>query len=251
MKKRRIIGVIPARYTSTRLPGKPLIKINGMEMISHVYNRAIMSTILDDVIVATDDERILDLIRSIGGRAEMTKSTHKNGTERTYEISTKVKGDVYVVINGDEPLLNPEYIDTSVNALLSSKAEVAILYNKFYKRQSPADFKVVVNNKSEVMYISRSDIPFNHKSTDDFLFKAYHIMSFSRESLKLYVGLEQTRLDRLESHELIRLLEHGYKIQGVEVDSEAISVDTKQDLKYVISMMKKDHLSKEYNSNVQ
>ena len=244
--KQKIIGVIPSRYASTRLPGKPLKDIAGMPMVIHVLKRAQMSTILDEVIVATDDRRIFDLVEDNGGKAMMTDLSHNNGSERMYEVSRKISGDVFVVINGDEALLNPVHIDIGVQALLSSNASVSLLYNKFYKFQSPADFKVVVNQKKEIMYISRNDIPSNARMDVDYMYKAYHIMSFTKEFLDIYITLEQTRLDKIESHELLRVLEYGYKIQGAEVESSAISVDTQDDLEYVCSVMPKDAIFQQY-----
>jgi len=244
--KQKIIGVIPSRYASTRLPGKPLKKIAGLPMIIHVLKRAQMSEILDEVIVATDNKRIYDLVVEHGGVAMMTDVSHNNGSERMHEVSQYVSGDVFVVINGDEALLNPEHIDVGVKALLSSDAPVSLLFNKFYKSHSPADFKVVVNRKKEIMYISRNDIPSDARMDVNYMYKAYHIMSFTKEFLDTYITLEQTRLDKIESHELLRVLEYGYKIQGEEVESSAISVDTPEDLEYVRSVMTEDPVFRKY-----
>lgn len=238
--KQKVIGVIPARYASTRLPGKPLKDIAGLPMIIHVLKRAQMSELLDEVIVATDDRRIFDTVQSYGGRAMMTDLAHNNGSERMYEVSKSIPGDVFVVINGDEALLRPEHIDKGVEGVLSSDAPVSLLYNTFTKRQSPSDFKLVLNRNNQVMYISRSDMPSDTREPVPYMYKAYHIMSFTRAFLDVYVGLEQTPLDRYESHELLRVLEYGYTIQGVEVDSSAISVDTPDDLEYVRSVMRDD-----------
>jgi 3-deoxy-manno-octulosonate cytidylyltransferase (CMP-KDO synthetase) len=244
--KQKIIGVIPSRYASTRLPGKPLKDIAGLPMVVHVLKRAQMSKVLDEVVVATDDQRIFDTVQNHGGKAIMTNKAHNNGSERMFEVSQNIKGDIFVVINGDEALLNPEHIDIGVKALLSSNAQVSLLYNKFYKFNSTSDFKVVINNNKEVMYISRNDIPSDARMNVDYLYKAYHIMSFTKEFLDVYITLEQTRLDKIESHELLRVLENGYKIQGEEVESSAISVDTPEDLEYVRSVMLDDKIFKQY-----
>lgn len=245
--KKRIIGVIPARYASTRLPGKPLLEINGLPMIIHVLKRVKMAEILDDVIVATDDQRIFDLVEKYNGKAVLTSEKHTNGTERMYEVAQKIPADIYVLINGDEALVNPNYINNGVEAIMENPScSVSLLYNKFYQRNSPADFKVVVNKKDEIMYISRNDIPSEHRNNAEFLLKAYHIMSFTKEMLDEYVTMEQTAYDYIESHELLRLLENGHKIQGVEVDSSAISVDTQDDLIKVRKMMKEDAFFPQY-----
>lgn len=244
--KQKVIGVIPSRFSSTRLPGKPLKEIAGLPMIVHVLKRAQMSELLDEVIVATDDQRILDVVESHGGKAMMTDLSHNNGSERMYEVSKEVSGDVFVVINGDEALLRPEHIDVGVDGLISSDAPVSLLYNTYTKKNSPSDFKLALNRFNEVMYISRSDIPSDSRSDVPHMYKAYHIMSYTNDFLDIYVDLEQTPLDYHESHELLRVLENGYKIKAIEVDSSAISVDTPEDLEYVRSMMPTDPIFKLY-----
>jgi len=244
--KQKIIGVIPSRFGSTRLQGKPLKDIAGLPLIIHVLKRAQMSKIIDEVIVATDDTRIFDVVESYGGKAMMTDISHNNGSERMYEVSRSITGDVFAVINGDEALLKPEHIDIGIQALLASDAPVSLLYNRFEKKNSPADFKVVLNNRKEIMYISRNDIPSNVRNEVPFMYKAYHVMSFTKEFLEKYMTLEQTPLDYIESHELLRVLENGYKIQGIEVESSAISVDTPEDLEYVRKVMHDDPIFKHY-----
>jgi len=244
--KQKVIGVIPSRFSSTRLPGKPLKDIQGISMIVHVLKRALKSKMLDEVYVATDDKKIFDEVEKYGGKAIMTDLSHNNGSERMYEVSQKVFGDVFVVINGDEALLKPEHIDAGVKGLLSSDAPVSLLYNDFSKKNSPSDFKVVLTQKEKVMYISRNDIPSDARMEVPNMFKAYHIMSYTKEFLDIYNTIEQTPLDRIESHELLRVLENGYEIQAIKVDSTAISVDTKDDLEYVREQMKTDALFQEY-----
>ncbi|MCT7599788.1 3-deoxy-manno-octulosonate cytidylyltransferase [Aliarcobacter butzleri] len=241
--KPKIIGVIPARYGSTRLPGKPLVDICGLPMIIHTMKRAMKCKDLDDIVVATDDKRIFDIVEQYGGKAMMTDEKHNNGSERMFEVSQTIKGDIYSLINGDEALINPDYISYGVNALIDNKrCGVSLLYNKFYKRNSCSDFKVVVNKKSEIMYISRNDIPSECRNETENLLKAYHVMTFTKEMLEIYNTLEQTHYDFIESHELLRLMENDFRIQGIEVESDVISVDTPEDLEIVREMMKKDEL---------
>ncbi|WP_148570674.1 3-deoxy-manno-octulosonate cytidylyltransferase [Aliarcobacter cryaerophilus] len=245
--KPKIIGVIPARYGSTRLPGKPLIDICGLPMIIHTMKRAMKCKDLDDIVVATDDKRIYDIVEQYGGKAMMTDEKHNNGSERMFEVSQTIKGDIYSLINGDEALINPDYISYGVNALIDNKrCGVSLLYNKFYKRNSCSDFKVVVNKKSEIMYISRNDIPSECRNETENLLKAYHVMTFTKEMLEIYNTLEQTHYDFIESHELLRLIENDFRIQGIEVESDVISVDTPEDLEIVREMMKKDKLFQLY-----
>lgn len=248
--KQKIIGVIPSRYASTRLPGKPLLEIEGIPMVIHVLKRALMSDILDEVYVATDDKRIFDAVEKYGGKAIMTDKKHNNGSERMHEVSQKIIGDVFVVINGDEALLRPEHINIGINGLLSSNAPVSLLYNNFSKKNSVSDFKVVLNRFEEILYISRNDIPSDARNKVDNMYKAYHIMSYTKEFLDIYATLEQTRLDKIESHELLRVLEYGYKIKAIKVDSTAISVDTKEDLEFVREKMKSDPVYLKYKDSI-
>lgn len=247
--KQRVLGVIPARYDSSRLPGKPLLEICGMPMIAHTFLRAKQSRFLDEVIIATDDLRIYDEIKKYGAKVMMTHKSHQNGTERMCEIAQKEEADIYVLINGDEALLNPLHIDEAIFYMQkqnNQKIETLILYNKFYKRNSPSDFKILLDKYGRVIYISRSDIPSEARNSAPFLYKAYHIMLFTRERLNLYKTLKQTLYDQIESHELLRLIENGYQIYGLEVESSAISVDTFDDLEYVRSVMYEDRLFLHY-----
>lgn len=247
----KTVGIIPARYSSTRLPGKPLIDICGIPMILHTFYRARESLLLDRLLVATDDLRIFDLVREEGGEAMMTSKNHQNGSERLCEVSKSIKADYYVLINGDEALLNPNHIDQSISYIIQNpQIETLILYNKFYKRHSPSDFKLVLSQKNRVLYISRSDIPSEFRENVDFLYKAYHIMTFSKASLDRYASLKQSRCDRAESHELLRLLENDYDIYGLEVESAAISVDTLDDLEFVKNVMQDDVLYKKYRKKI-
>lgn len=245
--KQKVVGVIPSRLESTRLPRKALADICGMSMIIHVMKRAKMSEVLDELYVATDSKEIYDEVVKNGGNAIMTSKSHDNGTSRLTEVAKKIDGDIYVLINGDEALLNPDHIKSAVVGLINSDAPVSLLMNKYKKESSPNDFKVVVNNNKKIMYISRSDIPSNSRSNIEFLLKAYHIMAFKKEFLEKYAQLEQTPLDKAEYHELLRVLENGYSIQGVLVDSSAISVDTEEGLEYVRSIMPKDPIFRKYS----
>lgn len=249
--KQKVIGVIPARYSSSRLPGKPLKDICGIPMIIHVLKRALMCDYLDDVFVATDDKRIYDEVIKYNGKAIMTSEKHENATVRLYEVSKTIKADIFVLILGDEALVKPNHIEKSAKSLLeNSEYGVSLLYNKFYKKNSPSDQKIFKNIKNEIMCISRSDIPSNYRNEVEYFYKAYFIVSLTFEMLELYMTLEQTRCDYIESNEFTRILEHGYKILGVEVDSTAISVDTPDDLDYVRSQMANDPIYKIYRDNL-
>lgn len=248
----KIVGIIPSRLKSTRLPDKPLVNIIDLPLILHVYKRACLSPILDEVIVATDSEEILERVIRAGGKAILTSINHKNGTERIAEVAEKIDTDLVVLINGDEALLNPDYIEKSVKGLLDriddKNVVASILCNKYLKENSPSDFKLALNLKSEVMYISRADIPCNARNPREFMYKAYHIMAFRKDFLFQYRDWEKTPIELVEDHEHLRVLEHGYKIIAVEVESSAVSVDTPEDLQFVIEKMKVDPFYKKYAS---
>lgn len=243
---RRIVGIIPSRLASTRVPQKPLVEIEGLPMVVHVYLRAKLSPVLDDLYVATDNQKIKEKIEQYGGKAIMTSSDHNNGTERLAEAAKSIACDYVVLINGDEPLLNPEHISVSVNALLSSDAQASILVNNFKQVNSPADFKVILNQNDEVMYISRGDIPYDAYHKVESRLKAYHILTFKKSFLQVYSKLKKANLENIEGHEHLRILEHGYKIKAARVKSTAISVDTPDDLAYVRNQMLVDKIFPAY-----
>jgi len=238
-----VIGIIPSRLNSSRLPRKPLIDINGEQLIKRVHRLSCQSNILDSVIVATDSEEIKNLINDNNGIAMMTSPEHKNGTERMGEVIKKLKKDydVYVLINGDEALLNPSHIKDAVETLLINNTDASMLACKFYKRNSPSDFKLVMNKKNELMYISRGDIPSESRNKLSYFLKAYHIMAFKKNTILEYALLEKSSLEKIEDHEHLRLLENGYKISCSLVDSDSISVDTKLDLEYVLNRIRNEN----------
>jgi 3-deoxy-manno-octulosonate cytidylyltransferase (CMP-KDO synthetase) len=220
-------------------------------MVAHVYHRAKLSPILDDVWVATDSELVKHTVETFGGKAIITSSTHANGTERLAEAATNIKSKYVVLVNGDEALLNPDYIEKSYTALTKSDAQASILVNPFRKTNSPSDFKVVVNLKNEVMYISRGDIPCDARNPVDYRFKAYHIMTFHRDFLDVYAKLDKTPMESIEDHEHLRIIENGYKIIACKVESSAVSVDTEDDLDFVRVEMINDPFFQRYKELCQ
>ena len=249
MRKGKIVGIIPSRLKSSRISNKPLIDIHGLPMVVHVYKRALQARILDDLYVATDSIKIKDVIQENGGKAIITSRNHRNGTERIAEAVQNLNYKYVVLINGDEALLNPDHIKISVDALIKSDADASLLVNEFKIVDSPSDFKVVLNQNDEVMYISRGDIPCAARNTVDKRLKAYHILTFKKEFLRIYATLPKGPLERIEDHEHLRIIEHGYTIKAVQVDSTAISVDTSDDLSYVREAMSKDQLFQQYKNN--
>lgn len=236
----KIIGMIPVRMESSRLPNKAIKDICGFPMIIHTLKRTLMAKTLDEVYVVTDNEKIKLLVESFDGKVIMTKKEHKTGSDRLSEAASKIEADIIVNIQGDEALVNPEHIDIGVEALKNSEAEVSILITKYSKKNSPSDIKAVVNLKNEIMYISRNDIPSDTRTELSYMLKVYHVVSFKRNFLIKYSTLKQTPLEEIEMNEYLRILENGYKIQSVMVDSDSVSVDTQEDLEYVRNKMLED-----------
>ena len=242
----KVVGMIPVRMESTRLPNKAVKDICGLPMIIHTLKRTQMAKTLDEVYVATDSDEIRELVESFNGKVVMTKKEHKTGSDRLAEAADKIEADIIVNIQGDEALVNPEHIDAGVAGLKSSNADVSILLTKYSKKNSPSDIKAVVNLQNEIMYISRNDIPTDARNEPPYMLKAYHVVSFKKDFLIMYASLKQTPLEQIEMNEYLRILENGYKIQGVMVDSDCVSVDTQKDLEYVIDKMNDDIFFKQY-----
>lgn len=244
----KVVAIIPSRLESSRVHQKPLVDICGMPMIAHIYHRAILSDILDDVWVATDSELIIEQVEKYGGKALLTSNQHQNGTERVAEAASLLGADRVVLVNGDEALLDPTHIADSYNALLNSDAQAAMLVNQFDKHGSTSDFKVVLNYKNEIMYISRADIPCGARIPIKSRFKAYHILAFRKGFLDIYSKMAKSPLEKIEDHEHLRILENGYKMVAKQVESSAISVDTLEDLEFVRRQMYVDPYFQRYRT---
>lgn len=236
----KVVGMIPVRLESSRLPEKALCDILGLPMIIHTLKRTQLAKSLDEVYVVTDSSVIKTLVESYQGNVIMTGKQHQTGSDRVAEAATYIEADVIVNIQGDEALVDPEHIDQSVQGLLGSDAKVSILLTGFKKKNSDGDIKAVVNLKNEIMYLSRNDIPSDARTPVEQMLKAYHVVSFKKDFLIQYSGMPQTPLEKIEFNEYLRILENGYKMQGVLVESDAISVDTQKDLDYVIELMNQD-----------
>ena len=248
----KTVVIIPARMESTRLPNKALADICGLSMIVHVYKRCLLSNILDDVYVATDNDNIRQEVEEYGGKVIMTSREHKTGTDRIAEAAQLLKdAEIIVNVQGDEALVNPKYIDKVVTALHENpEINVGILVNPFNKRSSVSDIKAVLNHYNDVMYFSRADIPSDARVEEPPMLKAYHIVPFRKDFLLEYALWEKGELEQIEYNEYLRILEYGYKIRAVEVASDAVSVDTEQDLEYVRREMKKDPFAQLYMKSI-
>jgi len=254
------IGIIPARMGSSRFPGKPLAPILDLPMVGHVYLRSKMSSLLKEVYVATCDSEIADYIESIGGKSILTKKTHERASDRTAEAILKIeqntgeKVDIVVMIQGDEPMLNPEMIDESIQAILSSTdinvANLMSTMNSISEFEDKNEIKVVVDLNNYALYFSRKAIPTCNQLEKNSVYKQVCIIPFRRDFLMKYNSIEPTPLEKLESIDMLRCLEHGYKVKMVLTKFETYSVDTPEDLKKVEQLMKKDNLLIKYISNI-
>jgi 3-deoxy-manno-octulosonate cytidylyltransferase (CMP-KDO synthetase) len=232
----KVLGVIPARYASTRLPGKPLVDILGQPLIRHVYERAARSRILDELIVATDDERILAAVQAFGGRARLTSREHNTGTDRAAEVAAALEVGVVVNIQGDEPFVEPGMIDEIVQPLLDDpELPMCTSMHEVTDQQdfaNPNVVKVVVDLSGNALYFSRSLIPYPRKSEGHRVFEHIGLYAYRKDFLLRYSRLPQTPLEKLESLEQLRALEHGYRIRVVETRQNYVplSVDAPEDL---------------------
>jgi len=236
MRDLRVIGVIPARYSSTRLPGKPLEDINGKSMILRVVEQAERSKMINEVIVATDDKRIFDHLKYFGKTAVMTDPEIRTGTDRCYEAVKDLKADIIVNIQGDEPLLDPETIDSLISVLTNSTEAVCSTPIKKITAEQDIDnsniVKAVFDKNMYALYFSRSRIPYNRNYTGNY-YKHIGIYAYRSDFLKTFIGLESTMLEKCESLEQLRMLENCYKIKCVEVFTDSTGVDTPEDLNKV------------------
>lgn len=260
-KKLRIIGIIPARMASTRYPGKPLIPIFGMPMIGHVYKRSTMSEMLDEVYIATCDQEIADYADSIGAKWVMTKNTHERASDRSAEAMLKIEEasgepvDIVVMIQGDEPMVMPEMIDMAVKPFLDDESINVV--NLMAPIKSDEEFndpncpKVVVDRENYAMYFSREPIPSKKKwdgQIEHIAYKQVCVIPFTRDFLLKFNELEPTPLEIIESIDMHRILEHGYKVKMVFENYETQCVDTPEDLMKVEKIMEGDELRGRYEN---
>ena len=244
MSDGKVVVVIPARYGSTRLPGKPLVSLAGKPMIQRVYERAKMAKRADQVIVATDDERIVKAVQEFGGEARMTRGDHRTGTERVAEVAAHVEGDVFVNAQGDEPLLDPAAIDTAVEALLedppASVATVATPVKVLSDVMDPNVVKTVLDFDGYALYFSRAPIPWVRDTAGKVHVKYWKHLGlyvFQRDALLEYPTLPQGELERIEQLEQLRWMENGWKIRVAEVEHDAVSVDVPEDVARVEKLL--------------
>jgi 3-deoxy-manno-octulosonate cytidylyltransferase (CMP-KDO synthetase) len=244
MGSAKVVVVIPARYGSTRLPGKPLVSLAGKPMIQRVYERAKLAKQVDRVIVATDDKRIVKAVGEFGGEARMTRADHRTGTERVAEVAAHEEGEVFVNVQGDEPLLDPVAVDTAISSLLEEPA--AAISTVATAIKTPADImdpnvvKTVLDFDGNALYFSRAPVPWVRDTTGKIQvrhLKHLGLYVFQRDALLEFPTLPQGELERIEQLEQLRWLENGWKIRVAEVEHDAVSVDVPEDVTRVEKML--------------
>lgn len=243
----KFIGIIPARYASTRFPGKPLALLGGKPVIQHVYEK--VAAVLEAAYVATDDERIYDVVKSFGGQVVMTRTDHKSGTDRIEEAIEKIGGEWDVVVNvqGDEPFVAKNQLDTICHCFDDPTTQIATLGKPFESMeavQNPNSPKIVVDNMGFAMYFSRSVIPYvRGKEKSSWLthypfLKHLGIYAYRKDVLRQVTQLPQSSLEIAESLEQLRWLQNGFKIKVGTTDVETVGIDTPQDLERAEEFLK-------------
>ena len=254
----KAIGIIPARLAATRFPNKPMAQICGMPMVGHCYHRTRLSQGIEATYVATCDPEIANYVESIGGFAIATADTHNRATTRTAEAIEHIeksigeKIDIVVMVQGDEPMVLPEMIEMAIQPLLhdptTKVSNIMTECRSEEEWQDSNEVKVVVDNESNALYFSREPIPSKKKYSGNFpIYKQVCIIPFTRDCLLDYTELEPTTLEMIESVDMNRFIEHGFKVKMVLTEQSTFAVDTPQDLKIVERLMKEDTLRIRYS----
>lgn len=246
------VAVIPARMGSSRFPGKPLALLHGRTMLEHVYKRTALCPKLTDTVVATCDAEIADAVAAFGGRAVMTSDTHERASDRIAEAADNLDGDIFVLVQGDEPMTHPDMIGQALTPFESGDSIGCVNLTTRIKDKDefcdPNTIKVVINGDGNAMYFSRSQIPTltNNDFGDIEAFKQVCIIPFTRAALSTYAALSPTPHEIAESIDMMRFLEHGHNVRMVETNFNTHAVDTEADLRLVAEMMEGDPLMEKY-----
>jgi 3-deoxy-manno-octulosonate cytidylyltransferase (CMP-KDO synthetase) len=237
----KAIAVIPARLASTRLPRKMLREIAGKPLIGVVYEAVRSSPLLADVIVATDSEEILSICQKNGWRVQMTATTHKSGTERVHEISCREPADVYINVQGDEPMVRAGQIASLLQVMQNREAQVGTLMTQaaYADIPNPNAVKVVTDLSRRALYFSRATIPFDRDGSRPQYFKHLGLYAYRKPALDRFVSLPESTLERSERLEQLRFLENGIPIQCAETEYDSVGVDTEEDLQRVIELLQR------------
>ncbi len=245
-----VVGVIPARYASQRLPAKPLVDLLGKTMVQRVYEQARKATLLNQIVVATDDKRIADVVQSFGGEVVMTDPQIKSGSDRVAVVAKQVQGDIFVNVQGDEPLIAPEMIDAAVQVVLDDEqADVGTLVKKIEIEQeliNPSIVKVVVGCDQYALYFSRSVIPWIRDSINPLDWLKHHtfykhigLYVFQKDFLLKYSAMPESSLEKAERLEQLRILENGFRIKVGTTQYDSIPIDTQEDVDRVLEILKR------------
>jgi 3-deoxy-manno-octulosonate cytidylyltransferase (CMP-KDO synthetase) len=236
----RVIAVIPARLASTRLPRKMLREIEGKPLIGVVYEAVRRSSLLDEVMIATDSDEIMSACHKHGWKARMTSRAHSSGTERVHEISVDVPADVYINVQGDEPMVRPEQIASLIQGMENPATHVGTLKTPAAAEDisNPNAVKVVTDLNGRALYFSRATIPFDRNQTHPRYFKHLGLYAYRKPALDQFVNLPESSLERSERLEQLRFLENGIPIFVGETPYDSVGVDTEEDLQRVLEILK-------------
>ena len=243
----RVIGLIPSRLSSTRLPAKALLKIDGLPLVVHTMKRAQLAESLDEVYVCTDSEKIAEVVQEHGGKYIMTRADHRNGTERIAEAAEHLEADFFIDVQGDEPLLDPNNIDDVVvehqNHL---EWDIVLPSLPIDKPETQHICKIVHDINFRILYLSRAVIPQPFKHRPDYYLKHLSIISFKSQALKHYSTLQPSNLELAENIELLRAIENGMNVGTVHLKGDSFSVDIKNDFDKAVERMANDEVRKRY-----
>jgi 3-deoxy-manno-octulosonate cytidylyltransferase (CMP-KDO synthetase) len=251
---KKVVVVVPARMASTRYPGKPLADIGGLPMIEHVRRRALLAVGVEDVVVATCDKEIADVVSAAGGKAVMTADTHERSTERVAEAMHSLEADVVVVAQGDEPLLLPGDIELTAGPFLENDEVQCV--SLLSPLEGEADYansnivKAVCDRRGRIMYYSRAAIPYYQKTGTCPIFRETGIRAFQADFLQTYVNLPETPFEKVESVDMMRLLEHGYAVLGVPTALATVGVDHAEEVAKVEEILAEDPVQRALHERI-
>jgi 3-deoxy-manno-octulosonate cytidylyltransferase (CMP-KDO synthetase) len=242
-----ILGLIPARLNSQRLPGKPLIKIDGLPMIIHVLKRTLLSKKINEVLVCADDKLIVDVVEKFGGKAILTSTKHKNGTERICEVAKKFDARLIIDIQCDEVFLNPEHLDKLIDYhKKNDQFDIIIPHSEIFTYNNRNIVKMINNDSGKIIYLSRADIPFYFRQKKSFLKKHLDFISFKKNILLKYCKFKKSKNEKIEGVELLRAIDNNFNLGTIKINTDVFSINTKSDLKKAKLIMKKCKIRKKY-----
>jgi 3-deoxy-manno-octulosonate cytidylyltransferase (CMP-KDO synthetase) len=242
-----ILGLIPARLNSQRLPGKPLIKMDGLPLIIHVLKRSLLCKKLDRVIVCADDRSIIEIVKKFGGEAILTSKKHKNGTERICEVAKKFDAKLIIDIQCDEVFLNPEHVDKLIDYhKKNDQYDIIIPHSEIFTYNNRNIVKIINNDSGKIIYLSRADIPFYFRQKKSFLKKHLDFISFKKNILLKYCKFKKSKNEKIEGVELLRAIDNNFNLGTIKINTDVFSINTKSDLKKAKLIMKKCKIRKKY-----